>query len=160
MSDPALISLLSELTDANELQREHIEFLTEEAAANRSEAQEMHATIQTGTPAIPATAATDEDPAAAAVPAKDPVYAIVPFKDLLPEKWDWVKWERYENCEVLHEKLSGNTSGGSESTLPMHVFHRNIASNNHEGKPRYIHLGPLVTAYRASILSDPCQSQH
>jgi len=52
-----------------------------------------------GTPAIPARAATDGNPAIAAVPAKDPVYATVPFRDLLLRKWDWVKWEKHESAE-------------------------------------------------------------
>jgi len=38
------------------------------------------------TPAIPATAATDENPAALAIAAKDAVHVMVPFKDLLYEE--------------------------------------------------------------------------
>ena len=77
---------------------------------------------------------------------------MVPFNDLLYEEWPWDKWNKYEMCSISHESVSENAS---ESVLPIHVFNCNIASNNHEGKPWYIYLGPLLTAFRASIVSDP-----
>jgi len=105
-------------------------------------------------PAIPATAAADENPAAPAIPAKDAVHVMVPFKELLHEKWPWDIWNKHEECSISHENVSENAS---ESVLPIHVFNCNIASNNHEGKPWHIYLGPLLksTAFRASIVSDP-----
>ena len=53
---------------------------------------------------------------------------------------------------MLYTTVSENAS---ESASPTHAFNCNIASNNHEGNPWYIYLGPLLTAFRASIVSDP-----
>ena len=39
--------------------------------------------------------------------------------------------------------------------LPVHTFNDDITSNDNEGGQWYAHLGPLLTAFRASCVSDP-----
>ena len=104
------------------------------------------------TPLIPAIAAANGNPATSEIPAKSAVYVQAPFHELIIEEWPWGKYNKYENCSILHENVSESTS---ETVLPTHVFNKHITSSNHEGLPWFIYLGPFITAYRANIVGDP-----